>query len=160
MLCSMSGPYVWHVSVHQCIHNLTEPWVISKLLVYVSKLICVLSGGKLHYVINDPFVGLPIQSDRPLCPIQALARSSHFQPLMANHIHHQFVTPGQCHMSTMFQQVINSSHWAWVKLCFLLSRMSHSTWQSILISIGDLYIMASNSSSTNFSAANSSRNGS
>src|SRR6266481_5903010 len=71
-----------------------------------------------------------------------------------------FVTPGQCLMSTMFQQVIDSSHRAWVELCFLLRRTSRRAWQSVSISIGDPYIMVSNSSSANFSAANSSRNGS
>src|SRR6266481_9919588 len=55
---------------------------------------------------------------------------------------------------------MDSSHLTCVELCFLLSKTSCSTWQSVLISIGDLYIIESKSSNVNFSAVNSSMNGS
>src|SRR6266481_2340617 len=63
-------------------------------------------------------------------------------------------------MSTMFLHMIDSSHLACVALCFLLSRTSCSAWQSVSISIGDPYIMASKSSRANFSVVNLSMNGS
>src|SRR6266481_9711871 len=83
--------------------------------------------------------------------------SDHFR-LMASAT--TFMTPGRCLMSMMFRQTIDSSHLACVELCFLLSRTSHSTWQSVSISIGDPYIIELKSSNANFSAANSSMNGS
>src|SRR6266481_2378714 len=67
-------------------------------------------------------------------------------------------TPGQCLMSVMCWQTMDSSHLVCVELCFLLSRTSHSAWQSVSISIGDLYIIGSKSSSVNFNATNSSMN--
>src|SRR6266481_10169040 len=71
-----------------------------------------------------------------------------------------FVIPGRCRMSTMFLHVIDSSHRACVALCFLFRSTSRRAWQSVSISIGDPYIMGSKSSRANFSAANSSMNGS
>src|SRR6266481_4803055 len=69
------------------------------------------------------------------------------------------VTPGRCCMSMMFLHTIDSSHLACVTLCFLLSRTSHSAWQSVSISIGDPYIMVSKSSRENFSVVNSTMKG-
>src|SRR6266481_2639708 len=94
-----------------------------------------------------------------LAPSSVCSRSlasDHFQ-LMA--LATTFVIPGQCHMFMMFLHVMDSSHHACVVLCFLFRSTSRSTWQSVLISIGDPYIIGSKSSRANFSVVNSSMNG-
>src|SRR6266481_3590287 len=60
----------------------------------------------------------------------------------------------------MFLHVIDSSHLVCVALCLLFSSTSRSAWQSVSISICDLYVRWSNSSKANFSAVNSRRKGS
>src|SRR6266481_3490244 len=101
------------------------------------------SGRTVQSALSSPVLG-PLASDH----FRLIASATTLE------------TPGRCRISTMFLHVINSSHLAWVALCLLFRSTSRSAWQSVSISICDLYVRWSNSSKANFSAANSRRKGS